>query len=69
MKKKRFQIKYNLIYSILILQLATIFNSNAQEKEAFNPREKFPIDSAKIWMKEIMLYASKNHPGFYRYTR
>jgi len=41
---------------------------HGQEKKSFEYDEKFPIDSIKIWTKDLMTELSTSHPGYYRFT-
>ena len=56
------------LFLFLLTQLLVVFNTNAQVISAFNPQEKFPADSLRIWTKELMTGIEVGHPGFYRYT-
>ncbi|MHA7058771.1 S41 family peptidase [Aquimarina sp. M1] len=56
-----------VLYSILILQLGSVFNGTAQD-QVLDPVEKYSADSLKVWTKELMTGVVKAHPGFYRYT-
>jgi hypothetical protein len=53
-----------LVVIVIFLSQYTL----AQNNETFNPNIFYPIDSTRVWTKELMAELSKNQPGFYRYT-
>lgn len=54
--------------SLLTLLVLSMTSLSAQERENFDPGEKFPADSIKSWTHDILSEASSAHPGMYRYT-
>lgn len=53
---------------LFILLCTQVFIGLSQEVNPDHFHQRFPPDSTKRWIQELMVEVSKGHPGFYRYT-